>query len=189
MAIPGQTTENPVTGERARWLVTAGETGGRFVRAEWAVRAGGTGPAEHTHREATERFEVLSGRLAGTLGGERFEVGPGETVSLPPGVPHSWWNDSADEELHFVLEVEPAGHFEETIEVLFGLAREGKVGADSMPGLLQMAVIVRAYGFEAWPTSPPLPLLKAAVFVLAPLGRLSGKRPHYPRFAAAGVPA
>jgi quercetin dioxygenase-like cupin family protein len=187
MAHAGQVIENPVTGERARWLVTAAETGGRLVRAEWWARPGGGVQAEHVHRTATERFQVLSGRLAGTLGGERFELGPGEEAALPPGVAHTWWNPSADEDLHFVLEVTPAGHFEETIELVFGLAREGKVRSDGLPRLLQTAVTVRAYGLEAFPTSPPLPVLRAAVAVLAPIGRLAGKRPHYERFAAAAA--
>ena len=182
MAIPGQTITNPVTGERCRWLVTSAETGGQLVRAEWWARPGGGVRFEHVHRHAEERFQVLAGRLSGTLDGEPFELGPGESASLPPRVPHTWFNDG-DEDVHFVVEVSPAGHFEETIETVFGLGREGKVGADGLPGLLQMAVMLRAFGFEAYPTSPPLPALKALSALLAPFGRLRGLRPHYPRFA------
>jgi quercetin dioxygenase-like cupin family protein len=189
MATAGQIIENPVTGERARWLVTSAETDGRLVRAEWWTRPGGGVRTEHIHRHATERFQVLSGRIAGTVGGERFTAGPGDEVVLPPRVPHAWWNPDPDADLHFVVEVTPAGHFEETCEVIFGLAREGKVNADGFPGLLQMAVTVREFGFEAYPTSPPLPVLQALAAILAPVGRLAGKRPTYPRFAAAELPS
>jgi hypothetical protein len=85
--------------------------------------------------------------------------------------------------VHFVLEVSPAGHFEETIELFFGLGREGKVRSDGMPGLLQTAVTTHAFGFEAYPPALPLPLLRAAAAVLSPVGRLMGLRPSYPRFA------
>lgn len=182
MATSGHIIENPVTGERVRWLVTAAETDGRYVRAEWWVRPGGGVRFEHIHRVSGESFEVLSGRLSGTLDGDSFELGPGEQRTLPPLVPHTWFNEG-DEELHFVLEISPAGHFEETIETFFGLAREGRVGPDGMPGLLQTAVTVRAFGWEAYPTRPPLALLRAAATVLSPIGRLAGLRPSYPRFA------
>jgi quercetin dioxygenase-like cupin family protein len=189
MATAGQTIENPVTGERARWLVTAAETGGELVRAEWWARPGGGVRGEHVHAEATERFQVLSGRLTAVVGGERRVFGPGEEAVLPPRVPHAWFNEDPEEDVHMVVEVTPAGHFEETVEVIFGLAREGKVDAVGFPNLLQLAVTMHAFGFEAYPTSPPLPLLKAVAAVLAPVGRLTGKRPTYPRFSAAAAVA
>ena len=63
-------------------------------------------------------------------------------------------------------------------------ALEGKVDALGMPRLLQMALTVRASGHEAYPTSMPLPVLRALTAVLAPLGRALGLRPFYPRFAS-----
>ena len=36
--------------------------------------------------------------------------------------------------------------------------------------------MARAFRFEAYPTSPPLPVLRAATAVLAPLGRALGRR-------------
>jgi mannose-6-phosphate isomerase-like protein (cupin superfamily) len=166
---------NPVTGERVRWLLSSSESGGRLVRAEWWTRPGGGVTFEHIHAEAEERFEILAGRMAAHVGGRRIELGPGERVALPPGVPHSWWNGGG-EELHFVLEIDPPGHFEESIETLFRLAREGRVKRDGSPPLLQMAVMAREFGLEAYPASPPLPLLRAAAALLAPIGRALGYR-------------
>jgi mannose-6-phosphate isomerase-like protein (cupin superfamily) len=181
MASTGQTLSNPVTGERVKWHLTSADTSGRLVRAEWWARPGGGVAFEHVHREAEERFEVLSGRMAAELDGRVIELGAGERIALPAGIPHRWWNAGGDD-LHFVLEIEPPGHFEETIETLFGLAREGRVKKDGSPGLLQLAVMARDFGFEAYPTSPPLPILRAAAALLAPLGRLLGRRAVYPRF-------
>ena len=164
---------NPATGERVHWLLTSAESDGRLVRAEWWTLPGGGVVFQHIHVESEERFEILSGRMAADVGGRRIELGPGERVSLPPGVPHSWWN-CGGEELHFVLEIEPPGHFEETIETLFHLAREGRVRKDGSPRLLQMAVMASEFGLEAYPTSPPLPVLRAAAAVLAPVGRALG---------------
>lgn len=182
MATPGHTTENPRTGERVKWHLTSAETEGRLVRAEWWTRPGGGVTFEHVHRDAEERFEVLSGRMSAELGGRRVDLVARERIVLPPRVPHRWWN-SGGEDLHFIVEVDPPGHFEETIETLFGLAREGRVRADGSPGLLQLAVMAREFGLEAYPTSPPLPVLRAATALLAPVGRALGRRATYPRFA------
>ena len=182
MARTGQSTENPRTGDRVKWHLTSAETGGSLVRAEWWTRPGGGVTFEHVHRDAEERFEVLSGRMAAELPGRRIELGPGERIALPPRVPHRWWN-AAGEDLHFIVEVDPPGHFEQTIETLFGLAREGRVRRDGSPGLLQLAVMAREFGFESYPTTPPLPVLRTAATLLAPLGRALGRRATYPRFA------
>jgi mannose-6-phosphate isomerase-like protein (cupin superfamily) len=184
----GQILHNPVTGERVKWHLTSADTDGRLIRAEWWARPGGGATFEHVHREAEERFEVLAGHMAAELAGKRVDLRRGERISLPPGVPHRWWNAGGDD-LHFLLEIEPPGHFEQTIETLFGLAREGRVKANGSPDLLQMAVMGREFGFEAYPASLPLPLLRAAAGVRAPLGRALGRQPVYPAFSRLAPPA
>lgn len=48
----------------------------------------GEGAKEHAHPH--EQISIcLSGRSRVTLGGEVFEVGPGQAVVIPPNVPHS----------------------------------------------------------------------------------------------------
>ena len=118
MANPGDTIEDPVTGERCHWLVTASQTGGRLVRAEWWAPAGAGARAPHVHRCSEERLQVLDGRLTVLLGDEQRTLGAGEDVRLPARVPHAWWNDG-DAEVHLVVQVAPAGHFEDGVEASF----------------------------------------------------------------------
>ena len=118
MATAGATIEDPVTGERCHWLVTAGQTGGRLVRAEWWMPPGAGARDAHVHRLSQERVEVLAGRLTVLRGGERLTLDAGEGADLPARVPHAWWNDGA-QEVHLVVEVAPAGHFEEAVEASF----------------------------------------------------------------------
>ncbi len=118
MAIAGHTIEDPLTGERCHWLVTAAQTGGRRARAEWWTPPGAGARAVHVHARSEERLEVLAGRLSVVRGPERLTLGPGEGVRIAPGVPHAWFNDGA-EVAHLVVEMTPAGHFEEAVEASF----------------------------------------------------------------------
>lgn len=43
-----------------------------------------------------EVFVVRSGRLSGTLDGEPCEVGPGDALIVPPGVPFGLGNDGSE---------------------------------------------------------------------------------------------
>ena len=58
---PGQTLENPVTGERFTFLHTAASTGGELLAFELGLEPGGAVPIPHVHPIQTERFEVRRG--------------------------------------------------------------------------------------------------------------------------------
>ena len=64
MISPGQTIENPVTGERFTFTHTAASTDGELLAFDFALRPGGKVPVPHVHPIQTERFEVVSGRSA-----------------------------------------------------------------------------------------------------------------------------
>ncbi|HEV8153289.1 MAG TPA: hypothetical protein VGP78_10160, partial [Solirubrobacteraceae bacterium] len=63
MLTPGQTLENPVTGERFTFTQTAATTGGELLAFELGLRPGGAVPIMHVHPVMTERFEVVDGRM------------------------------------------------------------------------------------------------------------------------------
>jgi quercetin dioxygenase-like cupin family protein len=44
----------------------------------------------HIHRDTDETFYVIEGELTVFLGDERFEVGAGDYVFGPRGIPHAW---------------------------------------------------------------------------------------------------
>jgi quercetin dioxygenase-like cupin family protein len=63
----------------------------------WSRYAGGErGPGPHIHREHSDSFSVLAGELTFTVGpdAERVTVGPGGFVAVPPGVVHTFSNES-----------------------------------------------------------------------------------------------
>jgi quercetin dioxygenase-like cupin family protein len=178
MACKGTTIENPHSGERVLWHLTSEDTGGALVRAEWWVAPGGSMPTPHVHLISAERFEVIGGMLEVELDGRRSTARAGDAVVLPAGVPHRWWN-AGDDEAHFMVEVEPPGRFEDFVETLFALARDGRVGRNGMPPLLQFAVLAHDYRDELAAAGPPQWVLRPVVAVLAALGRARGLEPRH----------
>ena len=64
----------------------------------WSRYAGGErGPGLHVHREHSDTFAVLAGELTFAVGpdAERVTVGPGGFVAVPPGVVHTFSNESS----------------------------------------------------------------------------------------------
>lgn len=70
---------------------TASETSGRFDFMTGAF-APLTGPPLHLHREQHDTFYILDGLLTLQVGDEVFDVGPGDFISIPPGVAHTFDN-------------------------------------------------------------------------------------------------
>jgi mannose-6-phosphate isomerase-like protein (cupin superfamily) len=46
----------------------------------------------HRHLEEDEAWYVLEGRLVVRVGSDELEIGPGEAVLGPKGLPHTFWN-------------------------------------------------------------------------------------------------
>src|SRR6188768_4342460 len=107
MITPGQTLENPVTGERFTFTHTAATTGGELLAFDFALRPGGAVPIPHVHPVQTERFEVVAGRMRFRIGLRTLVAGPGDVVDVAPGVVHSFAN-AGDEDARLHVEVRPA---------------------------------------------------------------------------------
>ena len=118
MASAQPTIEHPATGEQIRWHLTAADTGGALVRAEWRVPAGGRVGVVHVDPAAEERVQVLAGTLTGRVGDTVVTLGPGESCSVPAGSGRSWAN-AGDGELRLMLELVPAGDFEQAVAAHF----------------------------------------------------------------------
>jgi quercetin dioxygenase-like cupin family protein len=178
MIQPGQSVENPATGETLVFHETASSTGGRYVRFETIARPDAFVAAAHVHPYQTERFDVIAGTLGLRVGRKKLELGPGEALDVEPGTAHKWWNAGADE-LRFLCEVSPALEFESLIETMYGLAADGKTNRKGMPNALRLAVIANHHFDTVRLPVVPHALQKAALALGAPLGRLVGYTPTY----------
>lgn len=180
MITAGDVLEHPVTRERIIFRQTARDTGGALAQADFFIPPGGFVAAEHIHPLQEERFEVLAGLLRGRAAGREVTAGPGETVIIPAGTPHVWWNDGQDE-LHALVELRPALGAETFFASLFGLAQDGKTSPRTgLPNPLQLAVIMRAHRDLIILARPARPVQAALFGALALIGRRLGYKAAYP---------
>ena len=176
MARTGQTIENPATGETTTFLATAAESDGALLRLDVLMAPGRPGPPLHVHRGFAERHEVREGRLGITMeGSERVVEAPGE-IEIPRGTPHTF-RVVGDAPVRTVVEHRSPGRYEDFVERLYELAREGKTDERGAPrNILQTAVVARPHLEEFALASPPYAVQKVVFAVLAPIGRLAGFR-------------
>ena len=178
----GDTIENPVTGERITFLATSADTNGEAVVIETIVEPDGFVAAAHVHPKQEERFEVVAGTLGLKVGSDEIVAGPGETMTVPAGTSHRFWNAGADD-VRFRCEVRPALEFEQLLETMFALAADGKTNRKGMPNLLRLAVIARAHFDVVRLPFPPAFVQRMGLALGAPLGRLVGYSSTYARTA------
>ncbi len=174
----GDVIENPVTGEHLLFLETSNETNGEYVLVECTVQPSGFVASAHLHPYQTERFEIEEGTVAFKLEGKEIVAGPGETVVVPAGSSHKFWN-AGETEARFVCEVRPALQFEQLLETMFALANDGKTSKKGMPNPLRLAVIANAHFDDVRLPFPPAWMQRAGLAMGAPIGRLIGYEPTY----------
>jgi quercetin dioxygenase-like cupin family protein len=178
---PGQTLENPVTGERFTFTHTAATTAGELLAFELALRPGGAVPLPHVHPIQTERFEVVSGRMRFRIGLRTRVVGPGEVVEVAPGVLHGFGN-AGEEEARMRVEVRPALAMEQMFADVIAMARAGRMTKRGLPrNPLELAVLARTYDQEA---HAPFMTVGMQRVLLAPLV-FAARRPRSAGAAAA----
>jgi quercetin dioxygenase-like cupin family protein len=174
----GDAITNPVTGERLLFHRTASDTDGAFVLVEATVQPAGFVAAAHVHPHQSERFEVLEGTLGLRLGRRTLTARAGDTVTVPAGAAHRFWN-AGDDEARFLCEVRPALAFEQLLETMFALAEDGKTNRKGMPNPLRLAVIAKAHFDVVRLPSPPVALQRLGLVAGAALGRALGYEATY----------
>jgi quercetin dioxygenase-like cupin family protein len=181
MIHPGDTLDNPATGETIIFRRTSAETDGEAVVVEMIVEPHGCVAAAHVHPHQSERFEVLEGELALSVGDDQLTARSGDTVTVHPGTPHRFHNESQGP-VRFVCEVRPALGFESLIETMFTLAADGKTNRRGLPNPLRLAVIAKAHFDTVRLPGVPAFVQNNGLVMGALLGRMCGYRSTYGPF-------
>jgi mannose-6-phosphate isomerase-like protein (cupin superfamily) len=180
MARAGDTFENPLTGITGTVLAGSDDSGSARNRTELVLPSGARLLPAHAHPEAHERLRVVEGRIALRIGRERRELGPGDEADIPAGTVHDWWNDGPGE-ARVVVDTAPGARFEALMTTLIALVHEGRTNAAGTPHLLQLAVVLRAYGDVIRLASVPRGIGALALTPIWLLGRMHGYRADHVR--------
>lgn len=103
------------------------------------------GPPRHLHHEQEEWFYVIESHYVIEIGDERYELGPGDCVLAPRGVPHAWAHMGEGMGKQLIV-FQPAGK----MEAFFG-------ELSKIEGTPQREVMRRLFGSHGMEmTGPPL---------------------------------
>jgi mannose-6-phosphate isomerase-like protein (cupin superfamily) len=129
-------------------------------------------PPLHTHPAQQEHFEVLSGTLTVRYGGDRTELGPGETIDIPAGMAHQMHN-AAEAPARVRWTTTPRARTEEWFRAIDALVKES---APADPSALGFAVLLSQFGdtfrLAVAPYLLTLPFIKG----MGLIGRAMGHR-------------
>ena len=176
MINPGQTLENPVTGERFTFTDTAATTDGELLAFDFGLRPGGAVPISHVHPVQTERFEVLEGQMRFKVGLRTVIAGPGEVVEVAPGVAHSFAN-AGDDDAKLRVEVRPALAMEDMFADVIAMAQAGRMNRRGMPrNIFDLALLARSYDQEAHATLMGVRMQRVLLAPLVWFARRRGSR-------------
>lgn len=174
MPEPGDVIIRRRSGTRIEFLETAASTANARLRLRLtAPRQTRWGEIRHIHPNQEEILTVRSGTLQVEIGRERHRLGPHETMTVTPGLPHRYWS-TGDEELVLEAEFRPAGRTELMFEQMFGAENLALARVRSAPGFLQIFLWANAY--EMYSAVPALSLQRMLSTVFSPLARLCGYR-------------
>ena len=176
MAHPGQTLENPASGERITIRTTSAQTGGELLAIDLGLPAGRKVPGPlHVHPLQEERFEVVAGTMGFTMGRKKIVAGPGDVVTVPAGVRHDFAN-VGDEDALVRVEVRPALEMERMFETAIALAEQGRTMMGGIPKPLDLALFAQEFKDEVRGAFPPFWMQQIVLRPLAWIARRRGAR-------------
>ncbi|MBN8663635.1 MAG: cupin domain-containing protein [Chitinophagales bacterium] len=127
-----RTIYNPLQKDSVTFLKVGRETNGEYtlVKVELA-NMGGVGL--HYHKTYAETFTCLEGQVQIKVDERIYTLSEGQTATAHPLSNHLFQNRSGNP-CQFTVEIRPAHRgFEETLQIAYGLARDGKCGKNGMP--------------------------------------------------------
>jgi quercetin dioxygenase-like cupin family protein len=180
VAYAGGIIDDPITKQRITFLKTARDTYGELLRFEVRMASGGF-IHKHMHPVQQERVEIVSGTLRFRIKGRERSLASGETLVVNPGEAHEVHNKCCEDAV-FIVEVSPALETERGLEIIFGLAKEGKTNRNGRPkNVVQRGIIAHDFMNEVALPGIPLVVQKAVVAPLVALGQLLGYRSRHSR--------
>lgn len=178
MAEPGEIFVSPTMKSRMTFRVTTQESAGERIVVEFENEPDDIGPPYHCHPHQQEEYEVLEGELTLKVDGKEHLLRSGETLLVPPGTPHCFWNAS-QQRVRFTSEHQPALGWERFITTIYDLDYDGKCNDNALPRPLQLFTTIAHRSGEEYLVGPPRFAQKLLAATLGWLGQLLGLSPFY----------
>jgi len=162
--------ENRHTGEvleLSRFL----QDGVECIRLVGSSPAKSEGPPLHIHFLEDEFGTVRKGVLHAVVGDQRVEAKVGDSVTLPKGVPHRWWN-GGDATLEFDGYARPNADIDKYLQAAFEIANAGPAGR---PSLFYFAHLARRHRSTQQVLVLPASVQAALFPLVVAVGTLLGK--------------
>jgi quercetin dioxygenase-like cupin family protein len=145
---------NPIQQDTAVFIETARETNGAYSLIEVELAPGG-GVSSHYHKAFRETFTCLEGELQVQLGNRLHTLKAGDApATAEMGVLHRFFN-SSDKPCRFSVHISPGSRgFEESLQIAYGLARDGKANKKGAPvkiGHLGVLLALSESKLPGWP--------------------------------------
>ncbi len=169
---PNRVIENPIVKDKVTFIKLASETNNELTWIE--VELGPNGSNElHYHDKFTETFEPIEGDLGMTLNGKELVLTKGNSITVPLYALHRFYN-SSDLPIRFYVKLQPASrNFEEFLQIMYGLAREGKTNKNALP---TNPLIIGAVGLLGETFPPKRHWLSRLAFIFRWLGKYAERR-------------
>ena len=145
------------------------------VSAEWTPAGPDFKPPVHFHPMQDEHFVVHEGELTVKLGGETSVLRCGDSVDVPRGTPHSFWN-SGNCVTRASWRVRPALRTEQFFAAVHEMRAAGAAGKGGMITMPAAGMIFKAFPDEFRLVMPEL-ARRPVVALLAAIGRVRGYPP------------
>jgi len=176
-----RTIFNPTIGDHASFLQSTEETGGESILIRIELPAhGGARVARHIHLQSKETFVVTEGELTIEKGTEVLVLKVGDSAVVPPGVHHRY-RSASDLPCIFEVDIRPAGRTEDGLRVIYGLARDGRTGPDSVPRNPLELALAAQYS-DIYLTTLPVWVQRAVFGVLGSIARMLGRDRRFARY-------
>ncbi len=143
----GRTIFNPSSGEFIVITETAAATGGERLTFELFLGPGSRVPAGHIHPRQVETFTVLAGRMRFRRGLRVTYAGPGESVTIPRGTFHTFFN-SGTGMAHVRVHSRPALRMEEVLAAAAELGQRRAGGLSRWRWALEGIAFIREFRAE-----------------------------------------
>lgn len=133
---------NPIVRDEVTFVNYSSETGGEFTEIDCLLMPGGGNPP-HYHNAYAEIFTAVEGALGLQVGKRTMLLQPGQSATVDIGTVHRFFN-SGNDPVRFHALVKPGHHgFENTLRIVYGLARDGECRKDGTPrSLIHLAVLM-----------------------------------------------